>query len=416
MLFLLALTVGCSPPPSPNDSGPSAEGGTPTWNADIAPLVGAYCVSCHTSGGYGGFDLTDYETARAMSEPIRAAVVNRTMPPWLADGDCNNYQYDISLDDDQIALIENWVEAGSPEGDPQAEPKSVSAPEERVLSRVDRVLTMDAPYTPVLTPDEYRCFVLDWPYEEDVYVTGFSLDPDNMDVVHHGIAFIIDPTLADEVLALDAADEAQGYECFGGPGVATAEDVAWIGAWAPGGAAGDMPEGTGIGVSAGSKIVLQVHFNAEEDGAVPAQVAMELMIEETVDSPALIQPWANPGWLMGGSMSIPPQSEGVVHDFSYTLTRYEFKIHYSALHMHRQGVSGKLWKTDANGNETCLLEIPGWDFDWQRSYLLEEPITASPGDTLTVECTFDNPTDEEINWGDSTSDEMCLGLMYITAP
>jgi hypothetical protein len=161
--------------------------------------------------------------------------------------------------------------------------------------------------------------------------------------------------------------------------------------------------------------VLQVHFNAEEDGAVPAQVAMELMIEETVDSPALIQPWANPGWLMGGSMSIPPRSEGVVHDFSYTLSRYEFEIHYSALHMHRQGVSGKLWKTDADGNETCLLDIPSWDFDWQRAYLLEEPITASPGDTLTVECTFDNPTDEEINWGDSTSDEMCLALMYITA-
>jgi hypothetical protein len=410
MLILLALSIGCSPAPSSND-----DGDAPTWNQDVSPLFDAYCVSCHTSGGYGGFDLTDYETAASMSDAIRIAVLDRTMPPWLADGTCNNYQYDISLNDDQIATIGAWVEAGAPEGAAVTEPKSVSPPEERILSRVDRVLTMEAPYTPTITPDEYRCFVLDWPDEEDVYVTGFSLKPDNLNVVHHGIAFIIEPSLVDEVTALDEADAGQGYECFGGPGVANAEDVDWIGAWAPGGAAGDMPEGTGINVAAGSKIVLQVHFNVEREGPTPAQVSMEIMVDEEVDSPALIQPWANPSWLMAGSMSIPPQSEGVVHDFSYTLSNYEFKIHYSALHMHRQGVSGKLWKTDADGNETCLVDIPSWDFDWQRSYLLEEPITASPGDTLTVECTFDNPTDQEINWGDSTSDEMCLALMYITA-
>ncbi len=416
MFLLLSLAIGCTSAPSPEDSGSPPDNNSPTWNQDIAPLFGAYCSECHREGGYGEFDLTDYETALSWSQAIRTAVVNRTMPPWFADSACNNYQYDISLSDDQIALIEAWVEAGSPEGDPQDEPVEVTAPEQRPLSRVDRVLTMDAPYTPVLSPDEYRCFVLDWPYEDDVYVTGFSLDPDNLEVVHHGIAFVIEPTLTDAVVALDDADEAQGYECFGGPGVASAEDVAWIGAWAPGGAAGDLPEGTGIGVAAGSKIVLQVHFNSEQDGAAPAQVAMELMIESSVDHPALIQPWADPSWLLGGSMTIPAQSEDVVHGFSYTLSRYEFDIHYSALHMHRQGVRGRLWKTDADGNETCLLDIPAWDFDWQRSYLLENPVTAGPGDTLSLECSFDNPTDTDIHWGDGTSDEMCLALMYITSP
>ncbi|MEE2752208.1 MAG: monooxygenase [Myxococcota bacterium] len=402
------LFLACTTPPA--DEAP------PTWHNDVAPIVDAYCANCHTEGNYGGFDLSDYETAHSMAEAIRISVVDRAMPPWMADSSCNDYQYDLSLTDAQIDTIADWVEAGAPEGEPSAAPEPAEAPEERTLSRVDKVIEMEAPYTPVSSPDEYRCFVLDWPYEEDLYVTGFSLNPDNTNVVHHGIAFILEPELAEEALALDAADDGQGYECFGGPGVAEAQDISWLGAWAPGGAAGDMPPGTGIGVSAGSKIVLQVHFNVQTSGASPAQVQLELMVEESVEKPAMIQPWADPSWLLGEAMPIPANTDNVTHDFSYTLSRSNFNIHYTSLHMHTRGVAARFWKTDADGNETCLLDIPNWDFDWQRSYMFQEPIETNPGDTLTVECTWDNPTDDTIYWGDNTTDEMCLATMYITTP
>ncbi|MDP6932159.1 MAG: hypothetical protein QGG40_04545 [Myxococcota bacterium] len=38
---------------------------------------------------------------------------------------------------------------------------------------------------------------------------------------------------------------------------------------------------------------------------------------------------------------------------------------------------------------------------------------AEVGDTITLECTWDNPTDEDVAWGDGTSDEMCLGTMLM---
>ena len=37
------------------------------------------------------------------------------------------------------------------------------------------------------------------------------------------------------------------------------------------------------------------------------------------------------------------------------------------------------------------------------------------GDTLTLECTWDNPTDSDVAWGEGTSDEMCLGITLNTA-
>ena len=45
------------------------------------------------------------------------------------------------------------------------------------LTRVDRTLEMPGPYTVQLSPDEYRCFVLDWPETQDKYVVGFSSNP-----------------------------------------------------------------------------------------------------------------------------------------------------------------------------------------------------------------------------------------------
>ena len=36
---------------------------------------------------------------------------------------------------------------------------------------------MMQPFTPSQTPDEYRCFVLDWPETVDQYITGYALEP-----------------------------------------------------------------------------------------------------------------------------------------------------------------------------------------------------------------------------------------------
>ncbi len=73
-----------------------------------------------------------------------------------------------------------------------------------------------------------------------------------------------------------------------------------------------------------------------------------------------------------------------------------------------------------------MLDIPRWDFAWQRNYGFKEPYTLNSGDKIGLECHWDNSPENQpwvdgeqvsppdINWGEGTGDEMCLGVYYIT--
>ena len=66
--------------------------------------------------------------------------------------------------------------------------------------------------------------------------------------------------------------------------------------------------------------------------------------------------------------------------------------------------------------DDCVLDVDRWDFDWQLSYFLEEPIDVQRGETISLHCTFDTRGETEvIRWGEGTGDEMCLAFFYVTA-
>ncbi len=70
----------------------------------------------------------------------------------------------------------------------------------------------------------------------------------------------------------------------------------------------------------------------------------------------------------------------------------------------------------SDGSETCLLQVPRWDFNWQQGYRMAEPVTLNPGDRLRLACEWNNEAGEQtVNWGDGTGDEMCLGVFYAAA-
>lgn len=392
-------------------AGPAA----PTWNQDVAPIVERHCAGCHgATGGGSGVPLTSYAAAAAVQGLLRDAVDERRMPPWLASDDCAAYQDDISLSESDRATLLAWVDGGAPEGEPRTAPAETPV-EPPSLARVDRTLGMPEPYTPTGT-DDYRCFLLDWPETETAWVTGFDVAPGDADMVHHAIAFLIHPTDADAYRALDAADPAEGYACYGGPGgdVDTLVRTAWLGGWAHGSGATNLPDGTGLEVRPGSLVVLQMHYNTAA-GAGPDQSALALTIEHERQAWASLEPWTDVSWILGAGMDIPPKTEGVTHEFTYTLEDDDhFRIHGAALHLHTLARSARMQVRHADGSTSCLLDIPRYDFDWQREYALAEPVGVEAGDTLELSCTWDNPTDRTVAWGETTSDEMCLGITLLT--
>jgi hypothetical protein len=407
----------------------SSEPQTPavTWHRDVAPLVQERCGGCHVEGGIAPFPLQLHSQALERREEIREAVSSRRMPPWQPGPGCAEYQGDFSLSEEQISLITRWVDAGAPEGSLlEAHPNPPRPP--AGLSRVDLELPMPIEYTPQQAPDDYRCFILDWPHEQTRFITGFNGMPGTPAEIHHLIAYLIRPGEAATVQALDDAEPGPGYTCFGGPG--STGTPAWLGAWAPGGIGQDYPESTGLEVEPGSKVVLQVHYNTSHVAPSPDRTTVQFKVDERVDTPAYVLLWLDPDWFFEKTMDIPAGQADVMHRFTYepsalleAVTRGEvpngqsLMLHTAALHMHTLGTRARLEVLRQQGGTECLLDIPRWDFNWQNSYRLTAPREVRPGDQLAVECHWNNSASGAVdtNWGEGTGDEMCLGILYMTA-
>jgi mono/diheme cytochrome c family protein len=417
-------------PDADGSGGGTTEGAAAvTYHGQVRALLESHCVACHTTGNIAPFPLTSYADVFALRETIVAAVDSGTMPPWMPADDCRGYVGDLTMQPEQIEMLHQWVDEGGAEGDP-ADYVAPMLPPNSGLTRVDVSLASPEPYTPTQSPDDYRCFLLDWPETDVSYVSGFQAVPDDLSMVHHVIAFAVRPQEVAQYEALDAAEPGAGYTCFGGPGgeITDAQSAGmWLGAWAPGSVAGDFPAGTGIAVQPGSKIVLQVHYNTLVADPGPDQTSVEFKVDTTVDTPAHMMLWSSPQWLQG-EMPIPAGDAAVEHTFELDPTPFvdlftdvvgvnePFVIRAATHHMHTLGTVGKHSIVHADGSETCLLSIPRWDFNWQSQYRFEEPQVFHPGDKLRLHCEWDNSAGTtDVNWGDGTQDEMCLGIFFITA-
>jgi hypothetical protein len=401
---------------------------TYTYHQDLKPVVDARCAGCHQPGEIGPFSLTNYDETKAVGDLITSVVTERSMPPFLESSECRDYQHDPSLTADEIEMFQTWVDEGMPEGDPAnpGAPIEVSKPE---MSRVDLELEMPVGYTPDAFPDDYRCFVVDWPYSERRFVTGFGVEPGNKEIVHHVIAFLAGPEAAQEAVALDEAEEGPGYTCFGAAGI-DLQSTGWLGSWAPGGYGKDFPEGTGINIEPGSKVIIQVHYNALNGDVEPDRTKLQFKVDEQVRQQAIWMPWANPQWL-NGNMPIRAGDADATHRFAFDPTGViangnPVTIHGGGLHMHLLGKSATAKILRSDGTEDCLIDIPKWDFSWQGGVDFAQPAVINPGDRLELECFWDNSmenqpvidgqqiTPGDRNWGDGTTDEMCLGIFYMT--
>ncbi len=83
---------------------------------DIAPLLQAKCVRCHSPGNIGTWDMTNHAAIQLRSHFIREQVMSGLMPPWHADPFYGSFTNDASLRPDETAKLIQWLDAGAPRG------------------------------------------------------------------------------------------------------------------------------------------------------------------------------------------------------------------------------------------------------------------------------------------------------------
>ena len=87
---------------------------TPSYVADIAPVLAEQCASCHREGGVAPFAMDSHTMVKGWSPMIREVLMTRRMPPGQIDGHIGEFINDRLVDDKDVRNIIAWVEAGAP--------------------------------------------------------------------------------------------------------------------------------------------------------------------------------------------------------------------------------------------------------------------------------------------------------------
>ena len=163
-----------------------------TFNKDIAPIIYRNCSSCHRPGEAAPFSLLSYADVKKKAKTVADATESRLMPPWKAEPASFPYRDERRLKDSEIALIQEWVKDGLPEGSgtPPPPPTFSSG---WPLGEPDLVVEMPAAYhIPADGPDIYRNIAVQLGLTEDKWVTAIDLKPTARAAVHH-VLYFADP-------------------------------------------------------------------------------------------------------------------------------------------------------------------------------------------------------------------------------
>jgi hypothetical protein len=449
----------------------------PSFKREVAPIMRDKCAGCHRTGGIAPFAFETRRDVASRASAIAAVVQARLMPPWPPGPRSPAYVGEESrkLSASERSTILAWARAGGRvDGTPLAPRRTagVSVHEGETVLRV----AMPARYQPKApkgATDDYRCFLLDAKLTKDVSVTSARIEPGAARIVHHVILFRVTQVQIGEAKQLDASSPGLGWTCFGGTGVSLGSsggvqsalnDANWISAWAPGWGGGRLPDGNGIPLSAGSRIVMQVHYNLLNGHArdrsravlTVAPASRNLNRVQTVLLPAPVELacakaergrlcnrvealadlsrkyGSTAAFVPAGLLLLCGRSPSAVTPRPVTTCDRRVDTPTTILavagHMHLLGASIRLELNPGTPRARVLLDIPHWSFHWQIGYTLVQPVRAEPGDVVRVTCRHDvqkrlhgthtgsgiPQTPRYVLWGEGTTDEMCLGILQVT--
>lgn len=365
-----------------------------TYSNQIARILNDRCVFCHRPNQIAPFSLTDYDEVVGWAEMIREVTQLRRMPPWHADPEVGHFANDSRLSDEQLTLIEQWVAAGAPEGDPADLPAEPEFAEGWQIPDPDEVIYMGEPFdVPADGTVEYQHFVVDPGWTEDKWIKSIEARPGNPEVVHHILIFVRTPNQIRR----------------GGAGQI---DTQWLAAYAPGIRQEPLPEGMARFVPAGSQLIFQQHYTPNGSPQTDrSYLGVVFADQEEIRKEVAVESAGN------YAFRIPPNDPDHRVESTFTFSRNGLLLSLMP-HMHLRGKDFSFEALYPDGQTEKLLSVPHYDFGWQTIYSLAEPKLMPAGTQLKCVAHFDNSSDNLNNpdpsatvaFGEQTWEEMMIGF------
>ncbi|MAV52277.1 MAG: hypothetical protein CBE20_00410 [Gammaproteobacteria bacterium TMED260] len=366
---------------------------------DIVPIFKERCVSCHMEGGIAPFAMTNHQMVQGWSPMIREVLYTKRMPPGQID---DAYVHDfrdvahITVEETQQLIA--WIEDGAKNtGD--SDPLAEYSPEwvKWAYGEPDMVIDVPPQTIPATGVQDYRNIMVPLELEEDVWVKAVEFEAGDPTVLHHIIAFAYGPNGVNEFEILN-----QGIG---------------LGAYAPGNEINTYPENSGFPLEAGGGLMLQLHYTTSGRETTDAsEIALYLWDEEPERQ------------VLGGSaaelnIDVPPFAQR--HEMVATAKfRKDSYLTMLGPHMHYRGYDANFKLVYPDGREEEVLNVPNYQFNWQKVYDFKEPKFVPAGTEMVFTGTFDNSEhnpanpdpSQTLSWGEQTWQEMFFGFYrYVEA-
>lgn len=367
-----------------------------TYYEHVVPVLQQHCLECHRLGEIGPFAMDSYGEVAGWADTMLETIDNGRMPPWHANPDHGDFLNSRTMLAERKQILRDWVAGGVKEGNSADAPQPMHFTEGwRLDGEPDQVVEMRS--RPFVVPAdgvvEYQYFVVDPGFKEDKWISGAQVVPGSRAVVHHAIVFVRPP-------------DGQGI-----PG------VGWLGAYVPGQQLVALQPGRARKVPAGSRFVFQMHYtpNGRQQEDI-TKVGLKFADEQDVTHEVFTLIALNQ------EFEIPPHAERHVVKAQVPWLPPQAELLAATPHMHYRGKSFRLFGSD--DESSVLLDVPGYDFNWQHTYALKEPIPLDNLEQLRFDVAFDNSTANPFNpdpkqwvtWGDQTWEEMAVAFFEVSQP
>lgn len=351
-----------------------------SYTNDIAPLMKAKCVDCHQPNGIAPELLywNSYEQVKNFAPMIREAIRRDRMPPFDADSHYRAFEKNENLTKEEITKLVRWIDAGAPSdlAEGATDPLTVAAAgrEDWPLGKPDLIVDIPAYDVPAAGVVDYQIPAVKSPLTTGKWLKATTFKPGNRQGVHHILAGWL-PKMPANGRGFDWDISMGGYAVGNESNVAPDKWATWVPA---GGAISFQMHYTPIGKAFTDDSKIAFYFQDEAPDMLKRQVVI-----------------ADP------SITIEANTARH-HETAYVLFPADAQIYAAQVHAHYRGYASKLTAVYPDGKEEILLNMPHYDFNWQRDYIFKDLIDIPAGTKLVADYWYDNSANNKALFGDNT--------------
>jgi hypothetical protein len=264
---------------------------------------------------------------------------------------------------------------------------------------------------------EYTYEVVPTHFTEGRWIQISEIRPSSRDHVHHAVVYVRPPNanwlrdapVGKPFTASDMTDPKERADAL-----ATTSDMLLV--YAPGSSPDRWPEGMAKYVPARSDLVFQMHYTTNSHAATDQTSIGVIFAKQRPAQRVLTLQLTN------HSFVIPPRTDDYTVYAHGTLPNDATLLRFFP-HMHLRGKRFEYDIVHSDKSIERLLRV-NYDFHWQLSYRLAEPIPLRAGTILQAVATYNNSDsnmhnpdpDRYVKWGGQTYEEMMVGFFDVAVP